>query len=101
MVSYGALMPGLSDHYFVDLSVINLTVNYSYVYDCWGNTILDENASSSYQYMNSPYSLYNTYYNSSNSNYNFYQLSIDKSINQAHSTILSQLSNEGNPSVIN
>lgn len=41
ITSYGALMPGLPDKYFVDLSVINLTVNYSYVYDCWGNSILD------------------------------------------------------------
>lgn len=41
ITSFGALMPGLSDKYLVDLSVINLTVNYSYVYDCWGDSILD------------------------------------------------------------
>lgn len=41
ITSYGALMSGLSDKYLVDLSVINLTVNYSYVYDCWGDSIFD------------------------------------------------------------
>lgn len=100
VLSFGALMAGLPSHYHVDLGAINLTVNYSYVYDCWGNAILDDNITTSYAYMGSSYSLYNTFYSSASNNYNFFQLPITNSAS-TRSTILSQLGNEGNPSPIN
>lgn len=52
--------------------------------------------------MDSPYSLYDTYYtnNSDNNYYNFNQLTITSTLSP-HSTILSQLGDEGNPSSIN